>query len=166
MSNRRHNRRYVRLGRVLSSLFAPIGQFVVDVVGQLARQSRNLADTLGCWAVAGGAGGNVGFRDSVLEYFFASGNQAPRSAAEWRWIERAKIGGKSGDHARSQRVGHIEHDVVGSSVFDEGFQLIFQILGLLAGEARDRKVAMEALRRAPVAVFTIRQLGLDVTHDP
>jgi hypothetical protein len=25
---------------------------------------------------------------------------------------------------------------------------------------------MEALRRAPVAVFAIRQLGLDVTHDP
>ena len=63
-------------------------------------------------------------------------------------------------------MGDIEHDVVGSPMFDEGFQLIFQILGLLAGEARDRKVAMEALRRAPVAVFAIRQLGLDVTHDP
>jgi hypothetical protein len=51
-------------------------------------------------------------------------------------------------------------------MFDEGFQLIFQILGLLAGEARDRKVAMEALRRAPVAVLAIRQLRLEVTHDP
>jgi hypothetical protein len=29
-------------------------------------------------------------------------------------------------------VGNIEHDIVGSPVFDEGFQLIFQILRLLA----------------------------------
>ena len=57
---------------------------------------------------------------------------------------------------------HVEHDVVGSPVFDEGFQLIFQILRLLTGKARNRKVAMEALRRAPVAVFAIGQLGLDV----
>lgn len=166
VSNRRHNRRYVRLGRVLSSLFAPIDQFAVDVVRQLARQARNLAATLGFWTVAGGAGGNVGFGETVFEYFFASRSQAPRSAAEGRRIERAKIGGKSGDHPWTQRVGDVEHDVVGSPMFDEGFQLIFQILGLLAGEARDRKVAMEALRRAPVAVFAIRQLGLDVTHDP
>ena len=34
--NRRHNRRYVWLGRVLSSLFAPIHEFVEGVVGQLA----------------------------------------------------------------------------------------------------------------------------------
>jgi hypothetical protein len=162
VSNRRHNRRYVRLGWVLSSLFAPIDQ----LVEQLARQSRYLAATLGFRAVAGGAGCHVGFGDTVLEYLFAHRNQAPRSAAEWWWIERAKIGGKSGYHPWIQRVGNVEHDVVGSPMFDEGFQLILQILGLLAGEARDRKVAMKALRRAPMAVFAVRQLGLNVTNTP
>jgi hypothetical protein len=112
-------------------------------------------NTLGFRTGAGGAGGNVGFGDAVLEYFLASRSRAPRSAAEWRRIERAKIGDKSGDHPRTQRVGDIEHDVVGSPMFDEGFQLIFQILGLLAGEARDRKVAMEALRRAPVVQVAV-----------
>ena len=87
--------------------------------------------------------------------FFANVHQAPRSAAEWWRIERARIGGKSGDHPQTQRVGNIEHDIVGSPVFDEGFQLIFQILRLLAGEARDRKVAMEALRRAPVVQVAV-----------
>jgi hypothetical protein len=82
--------------------------------------------------------------------FFANVHQAPRSAAEWWRIERARIGGKSGDHPRTQRVGNIEHDIVGSPVFDEGFQLIFQILRLLAGEARDRKVAMEACAERPL----------------
>jgi hypothetical protein len=66
--------------------------------------------------------------------FFANVHQAPRSAAEWWRIERARIGGKSGDHPRTQRVGNIEHDIVGSPVFDEGFQLIFQILRLLVLE--------------------------------
>ena len=166
VSDRRHNRRYVGLGRVLPSLFAPVDQFVVEVVGQLARQARNLAATLCFWAVAGGAGGNIRFGNTVLEYFFASGHQVPRPTAEWRRIERAKICGKGGDHPWAQRVGDVEHDVVGSPMFDESFQLIFQVLGLLAGEARDRKIAVEALRRAPVAVFAIRQLGLEVTPGP
>ncbi len=69
--NRRHNRRYVWLGWVLSSLFAPIDQFVVQVVGQLTSQPRNLATTLGFRAVACGTGGNVGFGDTGLEYLFA-----------------------------------------------------------------------------------------------
>jgi len=112
-------------------------------------------NTLGFRTGAGGAGGNVGFGDAVLEYFFRQ--RAPGSSLRrrgWR-IERARIGGKSGDHPRTQRVGNIEHDIVGSPVFDEGFQLIFQILRLLAGEARDRKVAMEALRRAPVVQVAV-----------
>ena len=83
-------------------------------------------------------------------FFSPTCTKPPRSAAEcWR-IERARIGGKSGDHPRTQRVGNIEHDIVGSPVFDEGFQLIFQILRLLAGEARDRKVAMEACAERPL----------------
>jgi hypothetical protein len=112
-------------------------------------------NTLGFRTGAGGAGGNVGFGDAVLEYFFRQ--RAPGSSLRrrgWR-IERTRIGGKSGDHPRTQRVGNIEHDIVGSPVFDEGFQLIFQILRLLAGEARDRKVAMEALRRAPVVQVAV-----------
>jgi hypothetical protein len=38
-------------------------------------------------------------------------------------------------------------------MFDERLQLIFQILWLLAGEARNREVAMKALRRTPVAIL-------------
>ena len=54
----------------------------------------------------------------------------------------------------------VEHDIISTPVLDERLQLIFQILGLLAGEARDRKIAMKALRRTPVAIFAIVQLGL------
>ncbi len=46
---------------------------------------------------------------------------------------------------------------------DERFELIDQILRLLAGQARYRKISMEALARCAMAIFTIGELGLHVT---
>ena len=56
----------------------------------------------------------------------------------------------------------VEHDVVGAPMLDKGAQLIFQILGLLSGKPRDREVAAIALRRRPVTVFAVAELGLNV----
>ena len=46
-------------------------------------------------------------------------------------------------------------------MFYESLQLIFQICGLLSGEAWYRVKTTETLRRNAMADFTILQLGLD-----
>jgi hypothetical protein len=51
-------------------------------------------------------------------------------------------------------------------MLNERLQLIFQILGLLTGEAGDRKISMKALCRTPVTIFAIVQLGLYITPGP
>jgi len=46
-------------------------------------------------------------------------------------------------------------------MLNESLQLIFQICGLLSGEAWYRVIATETLRRNAMANFAVLQLGLD-----
>ena len=55
----------------------------------------------------------------------------------------------------------VEHDIVCSPMLDESLQLIFQICGLLSGEAWYRVKTTETLRRNTMADFAILQLGPD-----
>ena len=55
----------------------------------------------------------------------------------------------------------VEHDIVGSPVFDEGLQLVFYILRLLSGETRYREVSTIALAGRPVAIKAVFHLGFD-----
>src|SRR6516164_5987787 len=104
---------------------------------------------------------DVLIRQAVLEDFHACRRELPRRAAQWRRIERVEICGKRRDHRRAQRMCDVEHDVVCSSMLNKSLQLIFQICGLLSGEAWYRVITTETLRRNAVADFTILQLGLD-----
>jgi hypothetical protein len=60
-------------------------------------------------------------------------------------------------------MSHIEHDVVGSPVLNEGVELIYQILRLLARKARYREISVKALAGRSMAIFTISELGLHAT---
>ena len=159
--NRAHDCRCVRDFWILTAFFAPIEQFVDDVGIKLTGQARNLAGACSIGTVASSACRDVLIRQPVLEDFPARRHELPRCAAEWRRIERVEICGKSRNHRLAQRMCDVEHDVVCSPMLNESLQLIFQICGLLSGEAWYRVKTTETLRRNTMADFAILQLGLD-----
>src|SRR6516164_11063579 len=57
----------------------------------------------------------------------------------------------------------ILHDGIGASAFDEGAQLVLEILWLLARKSRHWKPSAVALRRQAVAGFAVLELGLDAS---
>ena len=64
------------------------------------------------------------------------------------------------DHFGAQHVRDIAHDGIGAPLFDEGLELVFNIFRLLAGEARHREGATEALAGHAVAGLAMGLLVL------
>src|SRR6516164_7413667 len=60
-------------------------------------------------------------------------------------------------------MGDILHDGIGASAFDEGTQLVLEILRLLPRQPRHRKPSAIALRRQAVAGLAVLELGLDAS---
>src|SRR6516162_9657300 len=60
-------------------------------------------------------------------------------------------------------MGDILHDRIGAPAFDEGAQLVLEILRLLPRQPRHRKPSAIALRRQAVAGFAVLELGLEAS---
>src|ERR1700692_574498 len=160
--DRLHDRRGIRVLRILAALLVPIRQFARDVVEHLAGQPRKRAVSLGIRTVAGGARRHIAGRNSFFEYPLAGGDETPGRAAQRLGIEVVKIRGQRRDHCRAQHVADVEHDIVGPPVLGKRVQLVFQIFGLLSGKARYRVITVKALGRHAVADLAIGKLRLDV----
>src|ERR1700730_1045745 len=159
--HRAHDGRCVRFCRILSAFLTPIHQLLDEIGIELAGQSRNWPAARGRGTVTGRACRDIGVGNAVLKNLLSERDELRRRATDGFWIKSPEIRRQSRDHPRTQGVRHIEHDIVGAAVLDKGAELILQILGLLAGEARNRKISLIALRRRPVTVFAIREFGLD-----
>jgi hypothetical protein len=61
-------------------------------------------------------------------------------------------------------MSHVEHDVVGAPMLNEGAQLVFEIFGLLSGETRYGVVAIVPLGRYAMAIFAVTDLGLHISR--
>ena len=141
--------------------FAPIHQFLDEIGITLTGQPRNWPAARGRGTVTGGACRDIGVGNAVLENLFSERDELRRRAADGFWIKAPEIRREGRDHSRTQSMRHVEHDIVGAAVLDKSAELILQILGLLAGEPRNRKISVIALRRRAMTVFAIRELGLD-----
>src|SRR5580704_18672245 len=64
--DRLHDRRVIRILRILAALLVPIGQFARGVVEKLAGQTRKQAVALGVRAVAGGARRHIAGRNAFF----------------------------------------------------------------------------------------------------
>ena len=119
---------------ILTSLFAPVGQFAEDVVVKLACQTRKLLIALCVGTVTGSAGRNIGGGNSLFIDFLSRRYEILWRAAERFWIKFVKIRDKGLLHCRGQNVSHVKHDVVRPPALSKGLQLIRQIFGLLSRE--------------------------------
>src|SRR5580704_10740561 len=162
VGDRLHDRRVIRVLRILAALLVPIRQFARNIIGELAGQPRKRAVTLAVRAVAGGARRHIAGWNSFLEDLFAGGDDIFGCAAQRLGIEIVKIRGQRRYHRRAQYVADVEHDIVGPPMLGKCVQLVLQIFGLLTGEARYRIIAVKALGRDAVANFAIGELGRDL----
>src|SRR5215467_1935217 len=119
VSNWLHNRRCIWFFRSLTPLFAPVGQFLDNVVINLTCQTGKFPVAFSLWAVTGSAWGNVGIGHSLFVDVLSRSREFLRSIAEWRGIEGSKIRGKSGYHRRLQDMSHVEHDAVRPSLLNK-----------------------------------------------
>ena len=71
---------------------------------------------------------------------------------------RCQAGSQPG--AEPVHMRHVEEKVAIPPALDKGAQLIFDIVGLLSGEPRDRQISTIALSRQPVAILAVFRLGL------
>src|SRR5215472_7403173 len=102
VSNRLHDRRCIWFFRSLTPLFAPVGQFLDNVVIKLTCQTGKFPVAFSLRAVTGSAWGNVGIGNSLFVDFLSCGRESLRSISERRGIEGRKIRGKSRYHRRAQ----------------------------------------------------------------
>ena len=75
--DRRHDRRVVRLGLILTPLLVPVRQFPDDVVMELSCQTRKRIGTLGFRSVTGSAWRNLGAGNCLLRRFSSPRPRAP-----------------------------------------------------------------------------------------
>src|SRR5215472_10380235 len=94
VSNRLHDRRCIWFFRSLTPLFAPVGQFLDNVVINLTCQTGKFRVAFSLRAVTGSAWGNVGIGTSLFVYFLSRDREFLRSRPKWRGIEGRKILGK------------------------------------------------------------------------
>ena len=146
MRDRTHNCRRVRYCRISTALLVPAAQRFDHVGVQLPRQAGNLTAAGRLGTMTSGAGRNVYFRHAVFEDFSPRCYELPRRATDRRRVERSKMRRQGVYHGRTQRMSHVEHDIVGSPMLGEGSQLVFDIFRLLSGKAGYGIIAIEALR--------------------
>src|SRR5579864_5582961 len=89
--HRAHDRRGVRLGRILSAFLAPIHQLLDDVGIELPGQPRNLPAAGGLRPVTGGACRDIGVGNAVLENLSSRGDELHGRAANWLGIEAPEM---------------------------------------------------------------------------
>jgi hypothetical protein len=53
---------------------------------------------------------------------------------------------------------NIKHDVIGAPALNEGLQLVLNVLGLLASQARYWEISVIALSRGTVAILAVSDL--------
>ena len=61
-------------------------------------------------------------------------------------------------------MSYVEHDIVGSPMFDKGSQLVLDIFRLLSGKAGYGVVAIEALGRYAVTIFAVADFALQISR--
>jgi len=161
MRNRLHDRRGVRFCLVLPPFLVPVRQLSIDVVVELAGETRKCVAALGVVPMTGGTGRDIGFLDALLIDPLAFGDVLAWRAAERLRVEVLELIGERFLHLRAQHVSDIEHHRVAASALDEGIELVDEIFRLLSGKPRHRIRSAKALSRQAVAGLAIVDLGLE-----
>src|SRR5208337_1168365 len=157
-----HDSRCIRFFPILTALVAPVEQFTLDVLIELACQTGERSVPFRFWTVTGSTWRNIGIGNALFIDLLPPGHEFLWRAPDGFGIEIPEMLGNSLLHCRTQVMSYVFHHRMQPPVLNEGSQLILEIFDLLPRETRYGGSCPDTLPRRLVAALAILDLGLKV----